>query len=215
MGTAQDGRLLPMQVKINRIINNEEQGIFDTFIILSDLSHVKEMERLDHLAHHDELTGLANRTKLYDELNEVASNYHDSAAEFGVIYLDLDGFKLVNDTYGHDAGDEVLKQVAERLQSQVRVSDLVARLSGDEFVILVSPTNKHTMTVLAERLITALKQDIIYKGQKLHVGVSIGIHLVNNGQRDIATILKNADSAMYQAKLTGKGKAVLYDLSMA
>ncbi|WP_392340997.1 diguanylate cyclase [Moritella marina] len=209
-----DGRLIPLQVKINRIINNEKQDVFDTFIILSDISHIKEIERLDHLAHHDELTGLANRTKLYGELNEVATYYHDSLAEFGVIYLDLDGFKLVNDTYGHDAGDEVLKQVAKRLQSQVRESDLVARLSGDEFVLLISPTSKDKITILAERLLTTLKQDIIYKEQTLHIGVSIGIHLVNNGQRDIAAILKHADSAMYQAKLAGKGKALFYKMDM-
>lgn len=206
-----DGRLIPLQVKINRIIDNEKQGVFDTFIILSDISHIKEMERLDHIAHHDELTGLANRTKLYSELNEVATYYHNSSAEFGVIYLDLDGFKLVNDTYGHDAGDEVLKQVAKRLQSQVRESDLVARLSGDEFVLLISPTSKDKITILAERLLTTLKQDIIYKEHTLHVGVSIGINLVNDDQRDIAAILKHADSAMYQAKLTGKGKAVFYN----
>lgn len=209
-----DGRLIPLQVKVKRIMRNEEQGLFETFIILSDLSHVKEMERLEHLAHYDQLTGLANRTQLYSELNEIAANYHDISTEFGIVYLDLDGFKLVNDTYGHDAGDEVLKQVADRLQSQVRQSDLVARLSGDEFVILVSPTNKQAIKILAERLLASLKEDISYQGQRLHIGVSIGIHLVNNGQRDIAAILKNADSAMYQAKLAGKGKAVFYEMDM-
>ena len=93
----------------------------------------------------------------------------------------------------------------------MRESDLVARLSGDEFVLLISPTSKDKITILAERLLTTLKQDIIYKEHTLHVGVSIGINLVNDDQRDIAAILKHADSAMYQAKLTGKGKAVFYN----
>lgn len=203
-----DGTLVPMFAKVSRIMVDEEHNIFDMVFMLSDLSNVKEMERLEHLAHHDSLTGLANRAKFYRELEGVVSTSHYSSAIFSVMYLDLDGFKLVNDTYGHDAGDEVLKQVANRLLSQVRSTDLVARLSGDEFVALVRPTTKEKSCALAERLIQSLSEDIVYKGRVLHVGVSIGVHLVNSNFRDIDTILKLADSAMYQAKSSGKGKFI-------
>ncbi|CDT27737.1 diguanylate cyclase domain-containing protein [Vibrio coralliirubri] len=202
------GTLVPMFVKVNRIASDNEKDEFDMVLTLSDLSNVKEMERLEHLAHHDALTGLANRAQLYKVMDDVVTSSHYSNQHFAVIYLDLDGFKEVNDNYGHDAGDEILKEVSNRLLSQVRAGDLVARLSGDEFVLIIKQTNKVLLAKLAERLLDLIGQQVNYKQRSLHVGASLGIHLVDGSERDIEVILKVADEAMYQAKRKGKGQFV-------
>ncbi|MEZ9541336.1 diguanylate cyclase [Vibrio sp. 10N.286.48.C11] len=202
------GTLVPMFVKVNRIASDNEKDEFDMVLTLSDLSNVKEMERLEHLAHHDALTGLANRAQLYKVMDDVVTSSHYSNQHFAVIYLDLDGFKEVNDNYGHDAGDEILKEVSSRLLSQVRAGDLVARLSGDEFVLIIKQTNKVLLAKLAERLLDLIGQEVNYKQRSLHVGASLGINLVDGSERDIDVILKVADEAMYQAKRKGKGQFV-------
>ncbi|CDT70826.1 GGDEF domain [Vibrio coralliirubri] len=202
------GTLVPMFVKVNRVASDNEKDEFDMVLTLSDLSNVKEMERLEHLAHHDALTGLANRAQLYKVMDDVVTSSHYSNQHFAVIYLDLDGFKEVNDNYGHDAGDEILKEVSNRLLSQVRAGDLVARLSGDEFVLIIKQTNKVLLAKLAERLLDLIGQEVNYKQRSLHVGASLGIHLVDGSERDIDVILKVADEAMYQAKRKGKGQFV-------
>ncbi|MEZ9503824.1 diguanylate cyclase [Vibrio sp. 10N.286.51.B11] len=202
------GTLVPMFVKVNRVASDNEKDEFDMVLTLSDLSNVKEMERLEHLAHHDALTGLANRAQLYKVMDDVVTSSHYSNQHFAVIYLDLDGFKEVNDNYGHDAGDEILKEVSNRLLSQVRAGDLVARLSGDEFVLIIKQTNKVLLAKLAERLLDLIGQEVNYKQRSLHVGASLGINLVDGSERDIDVILKVADEAMYQAKRKGKGQFV-------
>lgn len=202
------GTLVPMFVKVNRVASDNEKDEFDMVLTLSDLSNVKEMERLEHLAHHDTLTGLANRAQLYKVMDDVVTSSHYSNQHFAVIYLDLDGFKEVNDSYGHDAGDEILKEVSNRLLSQVRAGDLVARLSGDEFVLIIKQTNKILLAKLAERLLELIGQEVNYKQRSLHVGASLGIHLVDGLERDIDVILKVADEAMYEAKRKGKGQFV-------
>ncbi|WP_434567751.1 diguanylate cyclase [Vibrio chagasii] len=203
--------LVPMFVKVNLVSSDEEKDDFDMILTLSDLSNVKEMERLEHLAHHDALTGLANRAQLYKVMDEVVSSSNYANQQFAVIYLDLDGFKHVNDNYGHDAGDAILKEVSNRLLSQVRAGDLVARLSGDEFVLIIKQTNKVMLAKLAERLLTLIGQTVHHKQRSLNVGASLGIHLVNNSEHDIDAILKIADEAMYQAKRKGKGQFVFSD----
>lgn len=203
--------LVPMFVKVNLVSSDEEKDEFDMVLTLSDLSNVKEMERLEHLAHHDALTGLANRARLYKVMDEVVSSSNYANQQFAVIYLDLDGFKHVNDNYGHDAGDAILKEVSNRLLSQVRAGDLVARLSGDEFVLIIKQTNKVMLTKLAERLLTLIGQTVHHKQRSLNVGASLGIHLVDNSEHDIDAILKIADEAMYQAKRKGKGQFVFSD----
>ncbi len=202
------GTLVPMFVKVNRVASDNEKDEFDMVLTLSDLSNVKEMERLEHLAHHDALTGLANRAQLYKVMDEVLISSHYSNQHFAVIYLDLDGFKEVNDNYGHDAGDEILKEVSNRLLSQVRAGDLVARLSGDEFVLIIKRANKVLLAKLAERLLELIGQEVNYKQRSLHVGASLGIHLADGSDRDVDVILKVADEAMYQAKRKGKGQFV-------
>ncbi|MGR5238165.1 diguanylate cyclase domain-containing protein [Vibrio alfacsensis] len=204
-----NGRLIPMFAKVNRIVKGEDHNAYDMVIILTDLSSVKEMERLEYLAHHDELTGLANRSKFHIKLDKLLQQSSYLRDEFAVLYLDLDGFKGINDTYGHDAGDEVLRQVAGRMTYVTRHSDLIARLSGDEFAMIVNPAGQKAVTRIAEQLIEAVCEPIEYKGTLMKVGVSIGVKLVGAKEQDALRILKSADTAMYQAKKAGKGQAIL------
>lgn len=203
------GKLIPLFVKVNRIFKEGRTDQYDIVILLTDLSGSKEMERLEYLAHHDPLTGLANRAKFHQQLDALLDQSGYLRDEFAVLYLDLDGFKAVNDTYGHDAGDEVLSVISRRLSGLTRHDDLVARLSGDEFVYLMTPTNQTEVTKFVEKIIKSVRQPIEYKGAQLTVGVSIGVKLVGHNEKDASRVLKNADNAMYEAKRAGKGQAVL------
>ena len=205
------GDIVPMFVRVNRITQCEQNERYDWVIILTDMSKVKEMERLEHLALHDALTGLANRSKFSMELEKLVQRSGYQRTEFAIIYLDLDGFKTVNDTYGHDAGDEVLKIVANRLTSVTRHSDVIARLAGDEFVILINPANQMIVTRISNQLLESICMPIEHKGETLKVGVSIGVKLVGVNEKDATKVLKSADTAMYQAKKAGKGQAILAD----
>ncbi|MCW8334938.1 sensor domain-containing diguanylate cyclase [Vibrio paucivorans] len=204
------GQAIPMFVKVNRIATEEGDSVYDYVLILSDLSNMKEMERLEYLAHHDLLTGLANRAQLNRVMDEILSPQYCIEEGVGLLYLDLDGFKQVNDTYGHDAGDEVLKQVAERLLSQVQSQDLVARLSGDEFVLVLRSCDVDSLEDCAVRLLSLMEKEIIYKGRVLRVGASIGGYHITGGSESQDAIMKAADTAMYQAKSSGKGRYVVH-----
>ncbi len=206
-----EGQLVPLFARVNTVPIPDFPTQYDMVVMFSDLSDVKEMEKLEYMAHHDALTGLANRSKFYRVLKEVIVENRKNGSPFSLLYLDLDGFKSVNDTYGHDAGDEVLKQVSQRLLAQVRNQDLVARLSGDEFVVVVAPSEHSSVRILSERLIKLIEQDIIYKEFRLKVGVSIGVYFVEYCREDIDSMMKAADSAMYKAKSLGKGQFVIID----
>ena len=158
-------------------------------------------EELSHQATHDPLTGLANRilfaSRLTDALTPPA---HDGpASHVGLLYIDLDDFKPVNDTYGHDAGDEVLVTVAHRLRAEVRKDDTVARLGGDEFAVCAPGLTGLALTALARRIRAALARPHQVHGQRTHVGGSIGVHLASSGDT-VAAALRQADQAMYLVK---------------
>lgn len=202
-----NGDLVPMFVKATKIQADQKTEEDSIVLMASDMSTVKEIERLDHIAHHDSLTGLANRAKLHQLLDKAIHIHLGKRSKFAVLYLDLDGFKLVNDTFGHDAGDLVLKEVAQRLCDSVRSTDTVARLAGDEFVILINYVNdeKHIKS-LVTRMLESLQKPIFYKEEAMFVGASIGVNIVTGGKRYLQDeLLKAADGAMYHAKMSGKG----------
>lgn len=161
--------------------------------------------RLRHMALYDALTGLPNRELLYERLHQALQNLHEHHQLVAVLFLDLDGFKQVNDTYGHLMGDLLLKAVAQRLTRCLRGSDTVARLGGDEFVVLLPaiPTTQDVARV-AEKILQTLSQSFVLEGHTIPMSTSIGISLYGDDRGSIETLLQGADLAMYQAKQRGK-----------
>ncbi len=162
-------------------------------------------ELLLHAAMHDTLTGVANRAQFFERLGAVPPAERRHHARAAVLYLDLDGFKSVNDTYGHKAGDLVLQTVTDRMLGTVRAADLVARLGGDEFaVLLLDVDHAEQATTLADRLIAAVAEPIDVGEGVVHVGVSIGIAMATAGSAAATDMLEMADRALYEAKREGK-----------
>ena len=173
-------------------------------------------EKMRTLAFSDALTGLPNRTRFFDMLAKHAASRRGGDAQFSVLMIDLDRFKLINDTLGHAAGDDLLRGVAQRLGSLVREQDLIARLGGDEFAILQldAPTPK-TAEQLAERILESLaSQPFPLEGQLTFVGGSVGIAYAPEDGDDPAELLRQADLALYAAKAEGRGKYRRYDSSL-
>jgi diguanylate cyclase (GGDEF)-like protein/PAS domain S-box-containing protein len=183
------------------------------------INDVTEMRRKDewirHQAYHDALTGLPNRLLLEDRLNQAISVAHRSESRIAVLFLDLDRFKLVNDSLGHRAGDDLLKQVVLRVNDCLRGTDTLARQGGDEFV-LVLPNFAVVSDVahIAEKIVAALGQGFDIGNQHVHVGASIGISVYPQDGGDSDTLLRNADAAMYEAKAAGRGTFRFFDQHM-
>ena len=159
-----------------------------------------------HLAQHDSLTGLANRTRFIDRLSHALAQRHQAGPMVAVLYLDLDDFKAVNDRFGHGAGDKVLVEVAERLGAVVRGGDTVARLGGDEFAVLL----EHTAGVpeaasVAQRVLLCLSTPVRVEGIEVAAGASVGLAVEDDGGDSAEQLLHKADAAMYRAKHAGKG----------
>jgi diguanylate cyclase (GGDEF)-like protein len=155
------------------------------------------------LAYNDSLTGLPNRTLFTESLSEMLAN-NDGNSMIAVLFLDLDRFKLVNDTLGHDAGDLLLKVVAERLQGCVRQGDIVSRFGGDEFTIVLNRVKSYSVVEsVATKIHQTLSRPFVFLGKEMHVSTSVGIAMYPNDGEDIGVLLKNADIAMYRAKEKG------------
>lgn len=196
--------VLNMYVPDGHDFDEEEQNflktVADTMAVV--IERKKAEETLRQLAHHDILTGLPNRALFYDRLQQIIALAHRHQEEFAVMYLDLDYFKDINDTLGHDAGDAVLKEVANRLQDCIeRKTDTVSRMGGDEFtVILTDVAMPEKAGLVAQRIIDVLSQPFELDGKAHRIGCSIGIaHYPTHGDDD-ETLVKHADEAMYQAK---------------
>ena len=176
---------------------------------------VDAASQIEHLAYHDALTGLPNRQLFLDRLDVAIASAHRSGTQLGVFFLDLDRFKLINDSLGHSVGDKLLQVVARRIRALLRDDDTVTRIGGDEFTILV-PTVAQVddATVVARRVREALKLPIVIDGRELFVTASIGVSLYPNDGDDAETLLKNADTAMYRAKTQGRDTVQLYAPAM-
>ncbi len=169
----------------------------------------KQLEQYSHalesMAMHDSLTGLPNRRLLMDRLSLAIAHAHRNTGAMAVMYLDLDGFKQVNDSLGHDAGDMLLKMVADRLMAVVRQEDTVARMGGDEFVInLWEISDPDAVAKRVSKVIEAVSQPYRIQGRDVAVTVSVGIGIYPMHGTDAETLMKSADLALYEAKHTGK-----------
>lgn len=162
-------------------------------------------QRLVQLAHYDQLTGLANRTSFYESTSRLATRARRTQQRLGVMLLDLDGFKEVNDSLGHDAGDVILQEVSHRMRQVFREYDVVARLGGDEFAVAISDVEgTEQVSLMAQRLLAALSMPTRISGESVVVTASIGIALFPDSADSITDLLKCADAAMYAAKHAGK-----------
>lgn len=169
-------------------------------------------ERLEHIAYHDHLTGVPNRRLLTDRLEQALKQTRRDHKLLAVCYLDLDGFKPINDRYGHSIGDLFLVQIAERLRGLLRASDTIARFGGDEFVLLLTQlTRPRDCDELLERLLSAICQPIEVQNAQVSVSASLGVTLYPLDRSDPDTLLRHADQAMYRAKESGKNCYHLYD----
>lgn len=191
-------------------VRNEADAVTHYVGVLNDVARRKDAEeRLNHLASRDPLTGLPNRMLFHDRLRHaIARRNHGALA---VLFLDLDRFKLVNDGYGHDVGDALLREVAARLSSCLRAEDTVARLGGDELVVLIEdPPGTAFAAKIAGKIASRLAEPVLIGGRTRPVSASVGIALHPRDGRDPQTLLKNADTAMYRAKESGRGGFCFY-----
>jgi diguanylate cyclase (GGDEF)-like protein len=174
-------------------------------------ANLKHAQRVEYLAYHDGLTGLPNRSMFSKTLSQSISEAHRYERRLAVAFLDLDRFKQINDTLGHEAGDQLLKEVAMRLKGCVRESDTVARLGGDEFVVLLPELkDEKYAAIVAQKILAAAARPFSLMGQEFRVTASIGISTYPQDGLDEQTLTKNADIAMYQAKAEGKNNFQFY-----
>jgi diguanylate cyclase (GGDEF)-like protein/PAS domain S-box-containing protein len=173
-----------------------------------DISERRAAEaRVRHAAVHDPLTGLANRTLLRDRLEHALARSEREGGHTGVLFIDLDNFKQVNDAYGHAAGDDVLAELGHRLMATVRPADTVARLGGDEFVVVCEQIDRDAALALGERLREAIQRDVMVRGAPYRLSASIGVAL---GLADADALVANADAAAYRAKAAGGGCVIVF-----
>ncbi|MCC7284843.1 MAG: EAL domain-containing protein, partial [Burkholderiaceae bacterium] len=178
-----------------------------------DITSRKQAEaRIEYLATHDSLTGLPNRVMFAELLSHVLASARRNERRFAVLFIDLDRFKFINDSLGHDAGDALLREVARRLKESLRASDIVARLGGDEFVMLLQDLNSaEESATIARKLLSAVIRPIELNSQECRVTASIGISLFPDDARDEMLLMTHADLAMYHAKEEGKNNFQFYD----
>ena len=183
---------------------------------VQDITERKQaVESIVHMAYHDSLTGLPNRALLTDHLRLMLAAAQRRKILAAVLFIDLDRFKLINDTMGHSKGDEVLKAVAERLQKHTRKADTLARQGGDEFILLVQDLNRvEDITKVAENIFSAFKEPFGLGVHKFFITVSMGISIYPNDGEGAETLIKNADIALYAAKDEGRNNYQLYSASM-
>ncbi len=208
-----DQRTFPMDIVESRV---ELQGKSLMLAIFRDISERKAAEeRIHYLAYHDSLTGLPNRTLLIDRLEQAIRQAHRHNAMLGVIFIDLDNFKTVNDTLGHEFGDELLQGAAMRIRSALRSEDTVARLGGDEFIVLISdPKTTQDVAHVASKIIESMAVPFIISGHTFHVTCSIGMSVYPRDGKDSGVLMRTADEALYQVKKEGRNHAAFHTPEM-
>jgi diguanylate cyclase (GGDEF)-like protein/PAS domain S-box-containing protein len=187
-------------------IHDRKGQVTGTVIVFRDVSAARAMaKQIAHSAEHDFLTGLPNRMLLNDRIGQAIALSPRHLSKLAVLFLDLDGFKHINDSLGHPVGDKLLKSIAERLMDCVRGSDTVSRQGGDEFVILLAELHSvENVAILAQRMLNAVAEAHSIDQHDLHITASIGVSVYPDDGRDAEALIKNADTAMYQAKENGR-----------
>ena len=194
-------------------VHGEDGRLTHYIAVFSDVTLLKShQERLELLAHYDALTRLPNRALLADRMQQALARAERTGELLAVAYLDLDDFKPINDRLGHDVGDLLLVEVAQRLRSVTRGGDTVARLGGDEFVLLLTePRTREACDKVAARVLAALSAPLTVAGHDLRISASMGLTLYPEDDADADTLIRHADQAMYDAKLGGRNRFQVYD----
>ena len=210
-----DGSIIPIEDCVASIHDHEGQAS-GTVIVFRDVSAARAMARqITHAAEHDFLTGLPNRMVLNDRIGQAIAVSPRRMNKIAVLFLDLDGFKYINDSLGHPVGDRLLQSVAKRLVGCVRVSDTVSRQGGDEFVVLLSDLHSaEDAAILARRMLKAVAEAHSVDQHDLHITTSIGVSVYPDDGWDAETLIKNADTAMYQAKENGRQNCQFFKPAM-
>lgn len=196
----------------------DEQGVTTHYVgIKMDITERKKaLERLDHLAHYDALTNLPNRGLFFDRVKQGLALAQRHEQKLAVLFLDLDKFKPINDTWGHAVGDLVLQEAARRMEACLRESDTVGRMGGDEFVILLLNIHSKADAILVgEKIRRTLNEPFMIEGHTLHISSCLGVALYPEHGRTTTELAKHADTAMYQAKDSGRDKVMVFDPAMA
>jgi diguanylate cyclase (GGDEF)-like protein/PAS domain S-box-containing protein len=214
--TPKCGDDFPAGIRITRVDDQHSGDAAHYIWIIADITERKQAEeRMRHIAQHDALTGLPNRLALLMRLAQLLPEARRHKWSIAIMFIDLDRFKIINDTLGHQVGDELLREVASRLAGVVRETDFVARLGGDEFVVIlpaiITPADA---AIVASKIVAALSTPIEAEGHELHTSPSIGISIFPDDGPDGDTILKNADTAMYHAKAAGRNNYQFFAAEM-
>lgn len=211
-GVRKDGTTFPLEVRVGKITVPE--AVY--FAVTRDITERKKKEeKIINLARQDGLTGLPNRALMVDRLRQAISNCRRHENRAALVFIDLDHFKIINDTQGHDVGDEVLKEIAVRLKTCVRESDTIARFGGDEFVaLLIDLDEAKNAGIVAERMRVACKQPVVVDGASYDLSASIGIAVYPDDGGDGQALMRHADTAMYHAKAAGKNNFQFFSPDM-
>lgn len=210
-----NGEIYPEWLTIHAI-KNQKGKVVNYLGLFTDLTNKNlTQDIIHHLAYYDPLTNLPNRLLFHERLKQTLINAKRQKSQFALLFMDLDGFKKVNDSLGHDAGDLLLQEVALRLKKDLRESDTISRLGGDEFTIILDGFNhtNHLSTVL-KKILKELSGEFKLNEREVYISVSIGISIYPNDGHDMVELIKNADTAMYAAKEKGKNRYEFYDAAM-
>ncbi|MGY8820249.1 MAG: diguanylate cyclase domain-containing protein [Pseudomonadales bacterium] len=206
-----DGHYISLGTKICSVTDPYTGNNIGAVLVSRDITRDKEkLGKLEQLATRDMLTGLPNRAWINDRVEGMLAQCNDQAYTT-VLFIDLNGFKAVNDSLGHAAGDALLQQVSERLERCMRPNDSVARLGGDEFVVAAMCIDRKAASAIAQRLLASLELPFIINGREVRIGAAIGISLARSGTASTKLLLENADMAMYQAKARRDGSYSFFE----
>lgn len=205
-----DGTAMPVEIN-TRIIKLDGKKVM--FSVIRDISRRKTVEqKIAQLAHFDELTNLPNRNLFYDRLDQAVARARRYHQKFAILFMDLDGFKQVNDEFGHHAGDRLLGMVAERLTRSARDMDTVARVGGDEFVFILNNIEyADNVSLVANKILESLSRPFVVNGSTCSIGCSIGISIFPDDTDVTETLVKMADDAMYMAKKGGRNNCQFFN----
>jgi two-component system, chemotaxis family, CheB/CheR fusion protein len=208
------GDIYPEWLTINRVDDTEGKAMH--FVaVFSDITSIKDSQRkVEYLATHDALTGLPNRALFHDHLHHALAQARRKKTRVALLFIDLDNFKTINDTLGHDVGDELLKQAANRMREVVRDIDTVARLGGDEFTAILMDADIDVANQVCQRILNDLSASFVFSGSPLFVSASVGVAFFPDDGTDSAMLIKAADTAMYRAKEQGRCRVEFFKPDM-